>query len=410
MAEKIRIEKDRLIVPDNPIIPYIEGDGTGTDITPAMIKVVDAAVAKAYGGKRKIEWKEVLAGEKARDATGEYLPEATINSLREHIVSIKGPLTTPIGGGFRSLNVTIRQVLDLYSCVRPVRWYGSASPLKHPEKMNIIIFRENTEDVYAGVEYQSGSTEAKRLVELLREFGVSEQKMLSDVGVGIKPIGPTRSKRHIRKALRFALDQKRRSATFMHKGNIMKFTEGAFMQWGYEVVSEPEFKDRFVTEAELWDKHGGKIPDGKIPVNDRIADNMFQQILTRTDEYDVIVTPNLNGDYISDAAAAGVGGLGMAPGANIGDFLAVFEATHGTAPKYAGQDKVNPGSLILSAAMMLEYMGWREAADLIHKATEKTLAQRKGTYDLVRGWAAEGEKGVTELKCSEFGAALAENM
>jgi len=410
MAEKIRIEKDRLIVPDNPIIPYIEGDGTGTDITPAMIKVVDAAVAKAYGGKRKIEWKEVLAGEKARDATGEYLPEATINSLREHIVSIKGPLTTPIGGGFRSLNVTIRQVLDLYSCVRPVRWYGSASPLKHPEKMNIIIFRENTEDVYAGVEYQSGSTEAKRLVELLREFGVSEQKMLSDVGVGIKPIGPTRSKRHIRKALRFALDHKRRSATFMHKGNIMKFTEGAFMQWGYEVVSEPEFKDRFVTEAELWDKHGGKIPDGKIPVNDRIADNMFQQILTRTDEYDVIVTPNLNGDYISDAAAAGVGGLGMAPGANIGDFLAVFEATHGTAPKYAGQDKVNPGSLILSAAMMLEYMGWREAADLIHKATEKTLAQRKGTYDLVRGWAAEGEKGVTELKCSEFGAALAENM
>jgi len=410
MAEKIRIEKDRLIVPDNPIIPFILGDGTGTDITPAMIKVVDAAVAKAYSGKRVIEWKEVLAGEKARDATGEYLPEATINSLREHIVSIKGPLTTPIGGGFRSLNVTIRQVLDLYSCVRPVRWYGSASPLKHPEKMNIIIFRENTEDVYAGVEYQSGSTEAKRLVELLREFGVSEQKMLSDVGVGIKPIGPTRSKRHIRKALRFALDHKRRSATFMHKGNIMKFTEGAFMQWGYEVVSEPEFKDRFVTEAELWDKHGGKIPDGKIPVNDRIADNMFQQILTRTDEYDVIVTPNLNGDYISDAAAAGVGGLGMAPGANIGDFLAVFEATHGTAPKYAGQDKVNPGSLILSAAMMLEYMGWREAADLIHKATEKTLAQRKGTYDLVRGWAAEGEKGVTELKCSEFGAALAENM
>jgi len=410
MAEKIRIEKDRLIVPDNPIIPFILGDGTGTDITPAMIKVVDAAVAKAYSGKRVIEWKEVLAGEKARDATGEYRPEATINSLREHIVSIKGPLTTPIGGGFRSLNVTIRQVLDLYSCVRPVRWYGSASPLKHPEKMNIIIFRENTEDVYAGVEYQSGSTEAKRLVELLREFGVSEQKMLSDVGVGIKPIGPTRSKRHIRKALRFALDHKRRSATFMHKGNIMKFTEGAFMQWGYEVVSEPEFKDRFVTEAELWDKHGGKIPDGKIPVNDRIADNMFQQILTRTDEYDVIVTPNLNGDYISDAAAAGVGGLGMAPGANIGDFLAVFEATHGTAPKYAGQDKVNPGSLILSAAMMLEYMGWREAADLIHKATEKTLAQRKGTYDLVRGWAAEGEKGVTELKCSEFGAALAENM
>ena len=409
MAEKIRIEKDRLVVPDNPIIPYILGDGTGTDITPVMIKVVDAAVEKAYSSKRKIEWKEVLAGEKALDTTGEYLPEATINSLREHIVSIKGPLTTPIGGGFRSLNVAIRQVLDLYSCVRPVRWYGSASPLKHPEKMNVLIFRENTEDVYAGVEYQSGSPEAKRLVELLREFGVSEQKMLSDVGVGIKPIGPTRSKRHIRKALRYALENDRRSATFMHKGNIMKFTEGAFMRWGYEVVSEPEFKDRFVTEADLWDKHGGKMPEGKLLANDRIADNMFQQILTRTDEYDVIVTPNLNGDYISDAAAAGVGGLGMAPGANIGDFLAVFEATHGTAPKYAGQDKVNPSSLILSAAMMLEYMGWKEAADLIHKATEKTLAQRKGTYDLVRGWVAEGEKG-TELKCSEFGAALVENM
>jgi isocitrate dehydrogenase len=276
--------------------------------------------------------------------------------------------------------------------------------------MNIVIFRENTEDVYAGIEYPSGSPEAKRLLELLREFGVSEQKVLSDVGVGIKPMGPTRSKRHIRKALRFAIEQKRRSVTFMHKGNIMKFTEGAFMQWGYEVIGEPEFREHFVTEAELWDKHGGKMPEGKILANDRIADNMFQQILTRTDEYDVIVTPNLNGDYISDAAAAGVGGLGMAPGANIGDFIAVFEATHGTAPKYAGQDKVNPSSLILSAAMMLEYMGWKEAADLIHKATEKTLAQRKGTYDLVRGWAAEGEKGAVELKCSEFGQALIENM
>jgi isocitrate dehydrogenase len=410
MGEKIRIENGKLVVPDNPIIPYIVGDGTGRDITPTMIKVVDAAVDKAYKGKRKIEWKEVLAGEKALEATGEYLPESTINALREHIVSIKGPLTTPIGGGFRSLNVGIRQILDLYSCVRPVRWYGSASPLKHPEKMNIVIFRENTEDVYAGIEYPSGSPEAKRLLELLREFGVSEQKVLSDVGVGIKPMGPTRSNRHIRKALRFAIEQKRRSVTFMHKGNIMKFTEGAFMQWGYEVIGEPEFREHFVTEAELWDKHGGKMPEGKILANDRIADNMFQQILTRTDEYDVIVTPNLNGDYISDAAAAGVGGLGMAPGANIGDFIAVFEATHGTAPKYAGQDKVNPSSLILSAAMMLEYMGWKEAADLIHKATEKTLAQRKGTYDLVRGWAAEGEKGAVELKCSEFGQALIENM
>jgi len=391
MAKPIRIDQDRLKVPDNPIIPYIEGDGIGVDITPAMLKVVDAAVEHAYQGKRKIEWLEVPAGEKAHKATGEYLPQATLVSLREHLVGIKGPLTTPVGGGIRSLNVTIRQVLDLYSCVRPVRWYGSASPLKHPEKLDIIVFRENTEDVYAGVEYESASDEAQKIISLLSDLGVGAGKVTADAAIGIKPISPTRTKRHVRKALRWALDKNRKTVTFMHKGNIMKFTEGAFMRWGYQVAEEPEFK-------------------GKLKINDRIADNMFQQLLTRTDEYDMIVAPNLNGDYISDAAAAGAGGLGMAPGANIGDHLAVFEATHGTAPKYAGQDKVNPSSLILSAAMMLEYLGWPEATAMIHSSLETTLSKRQGTYDLVRGWHNEGEENLTELKCSGFADALVENM
>jgi len=391
MAKPIQIDQDRLKVPDNPIIPYIEGDGIGVDITPAMLKVVDSAVQQAYAGKRKIEWLEVLAGEKAHKATGEYLPQDTLVSLREHLVGIKGPLTTPVGGGIRSLNVTIRQVLDLYSCVRPVRWYGSASPLKHPQKLDIIVFRENTEDVYAGVEYESGSSEARKIISLLSDLGVGAGRVTSDAAIGIKPISPTRTKRHVRKALRWALDKNRKTVTFMHKGNIMKFTEGAFMRWGYQVAEEPEFK-------------------GKLEVNDRIADNMFQQLLTRTSEYDVIVAPNLNGDYISDAAAAGVGGLGMAPGANIGDHLAVFEATHGTAPKYAGQDKVNPSSLILSAAMMLEYLNWPEAAEMIHRSLETTLSRRRGTYDLVRGWRNEGEDRLTELKCSQFAEALVENL
>jgi isocitrate dehydrogenase len=391
MPKRISIDGDRLRVPDDPIIPFIRGDGIGVDIAPAMLKVVDAAVKRAYSGKRQIEWKEILAGEKAHEQTGEHLPAATLEALREHVVGIKGPLTTPIGGGIRSLNVAIRQVLDLYSCVRPVRWYGSASPLRHPEKLDIIVFRENTEDVYAGVEYESQSPEAKKIIALLSDLGVDARKVSADAAVGIKPISPGRTKRHVRKALRWALSKNRRQVTLMHKGNIMKFTEGAFMRWGYQVAEEPEFR-------------------GKIPVNDRIADNMFQQLLTRTDEYDVIVAPNLNGDYISDAAAAGVGGLGMAPGANIGDHLAVFEATHGTAPKYAGQDKVNPSSLILSAAMLLEYLGWPEAAAMIHRSLETTLSRRTGTYDLIRGWRNQGEENLVELKCSQFAEALVENL
>jgi isocitrate dehydrogenase len=389
--ERIQIEAGRLKVPDNPIIPFIEGDGIGRDITPAMIKVVDAAVERAFKKKRKIKWTEILAGEKAFQQTGEYLPQATLESLRQHVVGIKGPLTTPVGGGIRSLNVSIRQILDLYSCVRPVRWYGSASPLKHPEQMDVVIFRENTEDVYAGVEYESESPEAKKIIALLFELGVSDDQVCKDSAVGIKPISPERTKRHVRKALRWSIAKSRRLVTLMHKGNIMKFTEGAFMRWGYEVAEEPEFKS-------------------KIEINDRIADNMFQQLLTRTGEYDVIVAPNLNGDYISDAAAAGVGGLGMAPGANIGDGLAVFEATHGSAPKYAGQDKINPSSLILSAAMLLEYLGWQAAADSIHKSLETTLAQRLGTYDLVRGWRNEGENDVKQLSCSGFADALVSNI
>ncbi len=411
MADRIRIEEGELKVPDEPIVPFIEGDGIGIDISPAMQKVVDAAVAGAYKGRRRIEWREVLAGEKARAETGEYLPEETLEAFREHLVGIKGPLTTPVGGGFRSLNVTIRQVLDLYSCIRPVRWYGSSSPLVHPEHLDLVIFRENTEDVYAGVEYESGGPEALRLISLLRELGVDDTRVTPDAAVGIKPIGPQRSKRHVRKALRYTLDKERRCVTFMHKGNIMKFTEGAFMRWGYEVLDEPEFAGRFVTEAELRERGGDA--GGRLVVNDRIADNMFQQILTRTDEYDVIVTTNLNGDYLSDAAAAGAGGLGMAPGGNVGDSVAVFEATHGSAPKYAGQDKVNPSSLILSAAMMLDHMGWEEAAFAIRGSVEKTLRQRKGTYDLVRGWRKDGEDGevdLTELKCSEFAVALVDNL
>jgi isocitrate dehydrogenase len=391
MSERIQIDQGRLKIPDNPIIPFIEGDGIGVDITPAMLKVVDAVVKHAYAGKRKIEWKEVLAGEKAHKTCGEYLPQATLETLREHVVGIKGPLTTPVGGGIRSLNVTIRQVLDLYSCVRPVRWYGSASPLRHPEKLDVVVFRENTEDVYAGVEYESSSREAKQIISLLRKLGVTADRVAEDAAVGIKPISPGRTKRHVRKALRWALEKNRKTVTFMHKGNIMKFTEGAFLRWAYQVAEEPEFS-------------------GKLAINDRIADNMFQQLLTRTGEYDMIVAPNLNGDYISDAAAAGAGGLGMAPGANIGDHLAVFEATHGSAPQYAGQDKVNPSSLILSAAMMLEYLGWQEAAAMIQRALETTLSRRMGTYDLVRGWRAEGEDRLVELKCSGFAEALVDNL
>ncbi|GBD38051.1 Isocitrate dehydrogenase [NADP] [bacterium HR37] len=404
-GQKIRInrEEGRIEVPDNPIIPFIEGDGTGPDIWRASQRVFDAAVQKAYDGKRKIIWLEVLAGEKAYNKVGSWLPEETIETIKEHVIAIKGPLTTPVGGGIRSLNVALRQLLDLYACVRPVRYIpGTPSPVKKPELLDVVIFRENTEDLYAGIEWQSGSPEAKKLINYLkRNFKVNVRE---DSGIGVKPISEFGTKRLVRKAIKYALDNGRKSITLVHKGNIMKFTEGAFREWGYEVAKE-EFRDTVITEDELWSKYNGTMPEGKILIKDRIADNMFQQILTRPDEYDVIATPNVNGDYLSDACAAQVGGLGMAPGANIGDFYAVFEATHGTAPKYAGQDKVNPSSVILSGVMMFEYMGWKEAANLIVKAMEKTISAKKVTYDLHRQL-----EGATLLKCSEFGEAIVSNM
>ena len=404
-GEKIQIDtaSDRLIVPDNPIIPFIEGDGTGPDIWNASQIVFDAAVEKAYGGKRKVAWHEVLTGEKAFKEKGEWLPDETIEDLKEYIVSIKGPLTTPIGGGIRSLNVALRQILDLYACVRPVKYIkGTPSPIKKPEDMDMIIFRENTEDVYSGIEWQSGSKEATDIRNyLVEKYGVNIRE---GSGIGIKPISPFGTKRLMRKAIKHAIDKGIETVTIVHKGNIMKFTEGAFRDWGYEVTKE-EFADGAITEDDLWDKFGGKAPAGKVVVNDRIADNMLQQILTRTREYNVIATSNLNGDYLSDACAAQVGGLGMAPGGNIGDYLALFEATHGTAPKYAGQDKINPSSVILSGVMMFEYLGWQEAADLIVKAMELTILDKTVTYDLER--QLEGAK---LLKCSEFGKAIAANM
>ena len=404
-GEKIQIDtaSDRLIVPDNPIIPFIEGDGTGPDIWNASQIVFDAAVEKAYGGKRKVAWHEVLTGEKAFKEKGEWLPDETIEDLKEYIVSIKGPLTTPIGGGIRSLNVALRQILDLYACVRPVKYIkGTPSPIKKPEDMDMIIFRENTEDVYSGIEWQSGSKEATDIRNyLVEKYGVNIRE---GSGIGIKPISPFGTKRLMRKAIKHAIDKGIETVTIVHKGNIMKFTEGAFRDWGYEVAKE-EFSDGAITEDDLWDKFDGKAPAGKVVINDRIADNMLQQILTRTREYNVIATSNLNGDYLSDACAAQVGGLGMAPGGNIGDYLALFEATHGTAPKYAGQDKINPSSVILSGVMMFEYLGWQEAADLIVKAMELTILDKTVTYDLER--QLEGAK---LLKCSEFGKTIAANM
>lgn len=404
-GQKIQIDKKKesLIVPDNPVIPFIEGDGTGPDIWRASQIVFDAAVEKAYKGKRKVVWHEVLTGEKAFNLKGEWLPEETLEDLKEYTVSIKGPLTTPIGGGIRSLNVALRQMLDLYACVRPVKYIkGTPSPIKRPEDMDMIIFRENTEDVYSGIEWQSGSKEAIEIRNyLVEKYGVNIRE---GSGIGIKPISPFGTKRLVRKALRHAVEKKIESVTMVHKGNIMKFTEGAFRDWGYELARE-EFSKQVITEDDLWDKYDGKRPEGAVVLNDRIADNMLQQILTRTREYHVIATANLNGDYLSDACAAQVGGLGMAPGGNIGDYLALFEATHGTAPKYAGQDKVNPGSLILSGVMMFEYLGWNEAADLIVKAMEKTILDKTVTYDLER--QLEGAK---LLKCSEFGEAIAANM
>ena len=404
-GEKIQIDEGnrKLVIPDNPIIPFIEGDGIGPDIWHASQIVFDAAVEKAYGGKKKISWLEVLAGEKAHERTGEWLPEETIDTIREYVVAIKGPLTTPVGGGIRSLNVSLRQILDLYACVRPVRWIkGTPNPLLVPGKLDVVIFRENTEDVYAGIEWESGTKEAADIREYLMEnYGVNIREMS---GIGIKPISPFGTKRLVRKAIEYAMEYKRRSVTLVHKGNIMKFTEGAFREWGYELAKE-EFPDITITEDELWDDFGGKQPEGKIVIKDRIADSMFQQILTRPGEYDVMAMPNLNGDYMSDACAAQVGGLGVAPGGNIGDYLAVFEATHGTAPKYTGQDKVNPGSVILSGVMMFQYLGWHEAAELVFRAMEATVLQKTVTYDLERQM-----EGATLLKCSEYGEAIVMNM
>jgi len=402
--EKITIKEDGTIaVPAWPIIPYIEGDGIGPDIWAATREVLDAAVAKAYGGARKIEWLEVLAGEKAKERTGEWLPQATLDAITDHVVAIKGPLTTPVGEGIRSLNVTLRQVLDLYACVRPVRYFrGVVSPVKEPDKVDMIIFRENTEDVYAGIEWPAGSEEAERIIAFIGDH--LGKTIRPGSGIGIKPISAFGTKRLVRKAIRYAIDHNRPTVTLVHKGNIMKFTEGAFRNWGYEVARE-EFADQCITEQELWDKYQGKRPAGKVVVQDRIADAMFQQILLRPSEYGVLAMPNLNGDYMSDALAAQVGGLGIAPGANIGDGYALFEATHGTAPKYAGQDKVNPGSLLLSGAMMLEYLGWTEAVTLVQEGLEKTITNKTVTYDLARLMT-----GATELKCSEFGRAIIANM
>jgi isocitrate dehydrogenase len=403
-GEKITINPDlSLNVPDQPIIPFIEGDGIGVDIWPASQKVLDAAVEVAYNGKKKIVWKEILAGEKAFNQTGSWLPDETNDVIKEYKVAIKGPLTTPVGGGIRSLNVALRQIHDLYACVRPVRWFqGVPAPVKEPQKLDVVIFRENTEDVYAGIEYKEGSEEAKKVISFLKDN--FQANIRPDSGIGIKPMSETGAKRLVRRAIKYALANNKPSVTLVHKGNIMKFTEGAFRDWGYE-VAKAEFADQVVTEADLWDKFNGQVPAGKIVIQDRIADAMFQQLLLRPDEYDVIATPNLNGDYLSDACAAQVGGLGLAPGANIGDNAAVFEATHGTAPKYAGQDKVNPGSLILSGVMMLEHLGWTEAAKLVVEAFERTIASKKVTYDLERQMP-----GATLMSCSGFANEIVSNM
>ncbi len=407
-GEKIKVNQDgSLAVPNNPVIPYIEGDGIGVDISPAMMKVVDAAVAKAYDGDRKITWFEIYAGQKAVDTYGEneWLPADTLAAIRDYVVAIKGPLTTPIGGGIRSINVAIRMQLDLYACVRPVRYFtNTPSPMKAPEKLDVVIFRENTEDIYAGIEWKAGSPEAKKVLEFLKTVPHTGKKIedTEHTGVGIKPISEHGCKRLIRAAIRHAIAKKLPSVTLVHKGNIMKFTEGAFRDWGYEVARD-EFADQTRPE---WPAEGQKYNENApVVINDRIADAMFQQVLLRPDEYSVLATTNLNGDYLSDACAAQVGGLGMAPGGNIGDTSAVFEATHGTAPKYAGQDKVNPGSLILSAALMLEHMGWDEAAKLVYQGVESAIEKKTVTYDLERQM-----DGATLLSCSQFGDAIISNM
>jgi isocitrate dehydrogenase len=400
---KITVKDAKLTVPDNPILPFIEGDGTGRDIWKASVRIFDAAVAKAYGGKKKVYWMEVLAGEKAFNETGEWMPAASLQAFREFIVGIKGPLTTPVGGGIRSLNVALRQELDLYACVRPVRWFqGVECPVKKPQDLNVVIFRENIEDVYSGVEWKAGTPEADKVIGFLN--GEMGKKIRPGSGIGIKPISEFGSKRLVRRAIRFALAKGRRNVSLVHKGNIMKFTEGAFKEWGYQVATT-EFRDQCVTWDEVAKDHGGKVPAGKLLVQDVIADNMFQQLLIKPKDYDVIATPNLNGDYLSDACAAQVGGLGMAPGANIGDNAAVFEATHGTAPKYADLDKINPSSVVLSGVMMFEHLGWDEAASSIINAIDKTIGQKVVTYDLARGM-----EGAREVKCSEYADAVIKNL
>jgi len=451
---RITYSNGRYQVPDNPIIPFIEGDGTGRDIWKASVRVFDAAVQKAYGGKRRVAWYEVFAGEKAKAEFNNWLPDDTVNAIREFRVAIKGPLTTPVGGGMRSLNVALRQILDLYACVRPVKYYkGTPSPVKHPERMDLVIYRENTEDVYAGIEWEQGTPEAAKLIEFLNKDMLkgSKKQVRLDSGVGIKPISVTGTKRLVRMAIQFALDTGRKSVTLMHKGNIQKFTEGAFRKWGYELATQ-EFRDKIVTERESWildnkDKnpnltieenasltepglefateefrqsiirkcenvlnaiyatHGKSAWRKKLMVNDRIADSIFQQVVTRADEYSVLATSNLNGDYISDACAAQVGGLGIAPGANIGDGYAIFEATHGTAPKYADKDVINPGSVILSGVMMFRLMGWNEAADLIEHGMERTIEQKQVTYDFERLM-----EGATKVTTSGFASHIIENM
>ncbi len=405
-GKKILVNSDQTLnVPDNPIIPYIEGDGTGVDITPVMLKVVDAAIASAYGVKRKIAWMEIYAGEKSTKVYGEnvWLPDETLQAAKEYVVSIKGPLTTPVSGGIRSINVALRQLLDLYVCLRPVRYFqGVPSPVKHPEKVDMVIFRENSEDIYAGIEWEAESSAAKKVIQfLMDEMQVRSIRFPKTSGIGIKPVSKEGTERLVHKAIQYAIDNKRSSVTLVHKGNIMKFTEGAFKNWGYHVAAR-DFG------AELY--NGGpwmKLPQDKggIIIKDVIADAFLQQILLRPEEYDVIATLNLNGDYISDALAAQVGGIGIAPGANLSDSIAIFEATHGTAPKYAGKDQVNPGSIILSAEMMLRHIGWHEAADTILKSMEKTITSKIVTYDFARLM-----DGATEVSCSQFGNTLIANM
>ena len=440
-------------IPDNPIIPFIEGDGTGRDIWKASVRVFDAAVEKAYQGKRRIVWYEIFAGEKAMARFNSWLPNDSIEAMKEFRIGIKGPLTTPVGGGIRSLNVALRQILDLYACWRPVKWYGAPSPVKHPERMDVVIFRENTEDVYAGIEWKQGTAEVKKLIDFLNNEMLkgTGKKIREDSGIGIKPISITGTKRLVRKAILYALENRRKTVTLVHKGNIQKFTEGAFREWGYELATQ-EFRDQVVTERESWiidnkdrnpnltveqnanlvepglefatpdfreavyaevrgvldsiyPTHGRGVWKTKLMINDRIADSIFQQVVTRADEYSVLATPNLNGDYISDACAAQIGGLGIAPGANIGDGFAMFEATHGTAPKYADTDVINPGSVMLSGAMMFEFLDWKEAARLVEDGIRKTIEQKRVTYDFHRLM-----DGATLLKCSEFGDAIIENM